>query len=77
MRYRQTDVTFTIFVAFLIAIIMYIKVDSQSTKQIQQLQMDITQLEYQLSRYEAAIDDMQESDTALYNNFQTYLNNCE
>jgi cell division protein FtsL len=77
MRYKQTGVTFTIFVAFLIASIMYIKVDNQSTKQIKQLQMDITQLEYQLSRYEAAINDMQENDATLYNNFQTYLNNCE
>lgn len=64
-------------VAFLVVVIMYINTDLKSKRDIERLQSDITQLEYQLSRYETAIDNMQETDTAQYNNFLTYLNNCE
>jgi cell division protein FtsL len=66
-----------LFVAFIVAVIMYINTDLKSKRDIERLQSDITQLEYQISRYEIAIDNLQETDTAQYNNFLTYLNNCE
>lgn len=66
-----------LFVAFIVAVIMYINTDLKSKSDIERLQSDITQLEYQISRYEIAIDNLQETDTALYNKLQTYLNNCE
>lgn len=66
-----------LFVAFIVAVIMYINTDLKSKSDIERLQSDKTQLEYQVSRYEIAIDNLQETDTALYNKLQTYLNNCE